>query len=123
MCGASLLPHHAASPCGTPCLAMPPRHASTQCLLSSVPRVALTGNEIKNGGAWTTFKQHLSQYLEKSSEGTLFRSISSFYLSSCLSSSSPLSFCAGMAHACALRARRAPMRSRLEERMVERESA
>ena len=59
---------------------MPPRHTSTQCLHSSVPRVALIGNEIKNGGAWTTFKQHLSQYLEKSSEGTLFRSISSFYL-------------------------------------------
>ena len=32
------------------------------------------GNEIKNGGAWTSFRQHLSPYYEKSSEGTLFSS-------------------------------------------------
>jgi hypothetical protein len=32
------------------------------------------GNEIKNGGAWTYFKQHLVPYYEKSSEGTLFSS-------------------------------------------------
>ena len=32
------------------------------------------GNEIKNGGAWTFFRQHLTPYFEKSSEGTLFSS-------------------------------------------------
>jgi len=32
------------------------------------------GNEIKNGGAWTSFVQHLAPYFEKSSEGTLFSS-------------------------------------------------
>ena len=103
-CRASLPPHHAASPCGTP----PPRHASTPFLHSSVPRAARTGNEIKNGGAWTTFKQHLSQYLEKSSEGTLFRSISSVHLLLFFPViPNPLFFCAGMAHACALRVLRA----------------
>ena len=42
-------------------------------LTRSERRLVLAGNEIKNGGAWTAFKQHLSQYMEKSSEGTLFR--------------------------------------------------